>query len=284
MGSGTSSLKPEEFNSSFGAFLEAKKEYENAVQEAETISAPPSDSELYLRVKNTYIAAEERLNESMQSGEIKLEPEEMDRLIGSSTGTAKLRIGDIVKVKDRSMNMAFYFEGVVMSMNEGKALINFGDDTVTDNPEDIEKEFPLEDCVLTMSGLELEEGDHVDVKTIGNLYCRGHIIDIHRTFHNVLTPIEVTYDVEMETDMCEEDPEHEEHESDIEYNVPAKNIRKTISHRISAAERWKRGFLKLQAASAFKRSGKERFKRLSLEVLKRQHEEEAKEEAKLQEA
>ena len=78
----------------------------------------------------------------------------------------------------------------------------------------------------------------------------------------------MTYDVEMETDMCANDPDHEVHETDMEYNVPPSRIRKTISHRISAAERWKRGFMKLQAASAFKRSGKERLRRLSLEVMK----------------
>lgn len=269
---GGASKGTNEFKTSFAAFLEAKNEYETAVGQAEEVSA----EELFSRVWNTYITADGRKKTQTSTDIVTLgrRGEESDHMMSSNLLNEEIviRIGDVVKVKDKSMNTVFYFEGVVLKIEEGKALVNFGDDVVTDDPEDIEKEFPLEDCVLTMSGLELEEGDHVEVKCHGNLYCRGFIVNIHRKFINVQTPIEVTYDVEMETDAGSDDQDHEVHEPDMEYNVPPSHIRKVISNRISAAERWKRGFLKLQAASAFKKSGAERFRRLSFEAMEKNQE------------
>lgn len=165
-----------------------------------------------------------------------------DRTRDESTYMLSLKVGDVVKVKDSG----FFFEGVVMLIEDGRATVNFGDDVTSDDPNDIEKVFPVEDCFLVMSGLEMEEFDRVEVNTFGKLYCQGVITAIHRRFISSESIVEVTYDVRMDND---DDVE------DMEYDVHPGRIRKLMSHRVSAAERWKRGGAKVAAALAFQKMG-----------------------------
>jgi hypothetical protein len=167
---------------------------------------------------------------------------EGDRTRDESTYMLSLKVGDVVKVKDSG----FFFEGVVMLMEGGKVTVNFGDEVVSDDAQDVEKVFPIEDCFLVMSGLEMEEFDRVEVNTFGNLYCQGVIIAIHRRFISSESIVEVTYDVRMD---------NEDEADDIEHDVHPGRIRKLMSHRVSAAERWKRGGSKVVAALAFQKMG-----------------------------
>jgi len=260
MGSGAS--RTDDANFEFGAFLEAKQEYETNV--APLLSnAELSYEQALSMVRDRFISA---ANNGQKGG---------DGAIVTPPEIPQVHIGDIVKVKDNSMNSAFYFEGVVIQIENGMALVNFGDDVVSDNPEDIQKEFPLSDCILVLGGLELEMEDHVEVKTIGNLYCSGTIVNIHRKFVDVMTPIEVTYDVHFDGDP--------EDVPDIEKYVTPDRIRKVISNRVSAAERWRRGFIKVQAAAAFKKSGKDRVHRVQAKLAQlKKEQEEAEAEAEVQ--
>ena len=137
---GGASRNSDEFESSFGAFIEAKVEYENAVRENEDISS----DDLLNRVKEKFFTAKIEATNSIEKGILKRGGNELDLSMGKKLENEEIeiRVGDIVKVKDRSQNVAFYFEGVVMQIHDGNALVNFGDDVISDDPDDIEKEFP----------------------------------------------------------------------------------------------------------------------------------------------
>lgn len=252
MGSGVSS---EQSPGELRAFNKVKQEYDNSIEPA-IADGRMSEKEGMERLQRMYADYLAMAVESASprppevplpsTAEVKSIKETMVLEAGDRTRDEdyhlSLKVGDIVKVKDKG----FYFEGVIMTLHDGLATVNFGDDIVGEDQEDIEKEFPARNCYLVLSGLEMEENDRVEVNTFGKLYCQGVIIAIHRKFLPSDSIVEVTYDVLMDND---------EDEEDIEYNVHADKIRKIMSHRVSAAERWKRGWAKVSAAIAFRKMG-----------------------------
>jgi len=136
-----------------------------------------------------------------------------------------------------------------------------------------------DECMLVMPGEELEVGDKVEICTKDSfLYCVGYIWKIHRKFDVETSSVLLTYDVHMDgtgeggeaigsryIDSIEDriqlyedklrDNESTE-EWDLEYAVEPKNIRKLLSGRIKALDRWKSAWRKVTAMLAFKTSGK----------------------------
>ena len=124
--------------------------------------------------------------------------------------------------------------------------------------------------MLVMAGEELEVGDKVEVCPKESfLYCVGYIWKIHRKFDQVQSTVVLTYDVHMESsgesgeaignrpqDTIQERIQNYEdklrknestEEWDIEYGVKADHIRKLLSGRIKAADRWKSAWRKVTA-------------------------------------
>jgi len=145
------------------------------------------------------------------------------------------------------------------------------------------KTFPCSECLLIMSGEEFEICDKVEVRLQGTfLYAIGYIYKVHRKFNAKESCVDVTYDVCMEgTDgeaiamrngnsMEDRVTHYEEclaqkHTSavhaaeleglDMELDVAKSVMRKIMSGRIKAAERWKSAWRKVTAMIAFKRAG-----------------------------
>jgi hypothetical protein len=195
-----------------------------------------------------------------------------------------LHVGDIVKVKDDG----FYVEGVVIIIEGDQCLVDFGVEELHDSPEDQEqtasgddiarKHFNIKDCILVMSGEEFEVGDKVEVKLEGTfLFAVGNIYKTHRKFNPETSSVEVTYDVHMEgttgeaiamrphSTMEERIAHYEEilhtknleelDHLDMEYAVKPDSIRKILSGRIQAADRWKSAWRKVTAMMAFRHAG-----------------------------
>ena len=255
MGSGVSSENNK--GESLEAFKACREEYDNVIvplieSGAMTeVEAMIKLTEQYTQMVNMHSGPNgEKIAHSLSKHLVESTMEApLDRYVDADTNQVSLKVGDVVKAKDKG----FYFEGVVMQIKDGKVLVNFGDDVISDDMTDIEKEFAIEDCYLVMTGLELEEDDRVEVNTIGFLFCQGTIVNIHRHFNQADSSVSVTYDVHMDNEDHEDD--NENGDPDMELNVPSAKIRKIISHRVSAAERWHRGVRKVTAMLAFQKMG-----------------------------
>jgi len=134
-------------------------------------------------------------------------------------------VGDVVKV----FYDGFWSEGVVVELIGDRFSVDFGD---------VNHEFAKSDCHLVMRGLDFEEGDYVDVQ-VDCLFFRGKIIAVN------LVADGCTFDVQMDGD----DPE------DVERGVTAERLRKLMTSRPLAIERWKRVLNSIRAIQAFAHFG-----------------------------
>jgi len=135
-----------------------------------------------------------------------------------------------------------------------------------------------DECMLVMAGEELEVGDKVEVCPPDSfLYCVGYIWMIHRKFDANTSSVVLTYDVHMEGTGASGEAIGSHHhdtienriqlysdklrnnesteEWDVEYDVEPKNIRKLLSGRIKATDRWRSAWRKVTTMLAFKTGG-----------------------------
>jgi len=142
--------------------------------------------------------------------------------IVASTSTS-IDVGDVVKVFDDG----FYCEGVVVDKVASKGLvkIDFGDSSSL---------FKESDCALVVAAVDFEVGDKVEVRPDGTaLFFTGHIINVNH--------MDGTFDVHMDGD----------DDNDIEYGVAPANMRKIMTSRNLAVERWKRAVHGITAIRGF---------------------------------
>lgn len=141
----------------------------------------------------------------------------------SSPAANAFTVGDIVSVPmyDRVR------EGIIIEkVNRVKVRIDFGEYI---------KECLVESCTLVIRSYEFEVGDKVEAKPRNsNLFFVGKVITVHE---------DKSVDVLMDGD----DPD------DVEYNIPAEDVRKLMSRRSVVVNRWKRAFMMVVAANFFMR-------------------------------
>lgn len=142
---------------------------------------------------------------------------------GSIHSIISLNVGDVVKVFDDG----FYSEGVIVDRiaNQGLVKVDLGDSSSL---------FKESECALVVAATDFEVGDKVEVRPEGTaLFFTGHIININH--------IDGTFDVTMDGD----------NDDDIEYGVTPANIRKVMTSRNLALERWKKAMNRVTAMRAF---------------------------------
>lgn len=132
-------------------------------------------------------------------------------------------VGDYLKVKEANGS---YVEGLMVErIDNEKVMIDFCGDI---------KECYVEECQLLVKSDEVEIGDKVEVKPKGmSIFFVGKVIRLNENG---------TFDIAMEGD----DPD------DVERDVTADDLRKLMSRRALVVSRWKRAFMLIVAASAFK--------------------------------
>jgi hypothetical protein len=132
-----------------------------------------------------------------------------------------LQTGDIVRVYDSGR----YREGVIFDMISDKnVMVDFGDNTGS---------FAVANCKLILKGEDFEIGDKVEMQIPDTaLYCLGEILIVNH---------DGTMDIKMDGDDAE----------DIERSVRRTSVRKVMTKRSLARDRWRRASLIVVASNAF---------------------------------
>lgn len=132
-----------------------------------------------------------------------------------------LQTGDIVRVYDSGR----YREGVIFDMISDKnVMVDFGDNTGS---------FAVANCKLILKGEDFEIGDKVEMQIPDTaLYCLGEILTVNH---------DGTMDIKMDGDDAE----------DIERSVRRNSVRKVMTKRSLARDRWRRASLIVVASNAF---------------------------------
>lgn len=162
--------------------------------------------------KQAFLAAKYKFQELMR---VKLETQ----LFRKSEGV--LQTGDIVRVYDSGR----YREGVIFDMISDKnVMVDFGDNTGS---------FAVANCKLILKGEDFEIGDKVEMQIPDTaLYCLGEILTVNH---------DGTMDIKMDGDDVE----------DIERSVRRAAVRKVMTKRSLARDRWRRASLIVVASNAF---------------------------------
>lgn len=206
------------------------EEFSTIVRTYESECKGMSDEDAFVHLKGKLSSVEKYASMSSSSSflaeAVSEPPVKIARKCDHADVHTVVEVGDVVKV----FFEGFWSEGVVVELIGDLFSVDFGDTY---------HEFEKADCHLVMRGVDFEVGDFVDVQVGGScLFFRGKIINLNLEKAG-------TFDVLMDGD----DP------NDIERGVSVEQMRKLMTSRPLAIERWKKVLNSIRAIQAFAHFG-----------------------------